>query len=59
MHPYVHRRQAPTERPAQRRDEVRRILFDEVPAREPLPWRLRNLQPEVLQAFREARWGDT
>lgn len=58
LHPYVHRRAA-AERQPQHAAEFERAEVDEVPQRPCLPWRLRDLRPEVLQVFREARRGET
>jgi len=57
MHPFVHRRRV-DERPADPRlDERPSRGFDEEP--ELPPFWARNLLPEVLEAFREAKHGRT
>lgn len=57
MPPFVHRRRA-DERPATPRLDERPSRPPEVEPELPPFW-ARNMLPEVLEAFREARWGRT
>lgn len=57
MPPFVHRRRV-DERPQQPRlDEYPARRLDDEP--ELPPFWARDMLPEVLEAFREARWGRT
>ncbi len=60
MHPYVVRRLpvAPRPRLPERETAEPPSLAQVIPFRLK-PWRERNLHVEVLQQFREARFGDT